>query len=637
MNELVHSIITWLEHLQICMPPSHITLVGAGNGKGAWAQWLQNQPIPSTLVEADAQQFAALRRLQSSGSLKDSTLIHKVVAAQQGATEFFTANLIAESGLLSPENLHHLWPNLHTVQAKPVQTIALAQLFQADQAHQWLMLDCLPAAALLQKAQALLPKLDVVLARVVLTKGNQQAEKLEGTSLAELAQTLPDFLQLALQPSRHPEIAYVLFVRDYRRAWQNAAQAQIVEVEAKQAAFQAQAHLQAQLQHAQTENAELLEKQERQALIQKRLEADLAKNRQALEVEQHAAQAGLQAQVQLQAQLQQAQTENAELLAKQEQQLQVQKGLEVDLAQIQKICDEEARAKAQLQQHLEQAQQVQIQLQAEISQKAEVQVLFKQQVDELTRVRKFLDSSLKKEIANATRQIQAFTGLENYWRTSELPTGNTENHSWPISSDFALYLVTLLEQNDYDLVIEFGSGVSTVVVAKALAKMAPRRMGKPAVAFASFDHLEQYYQQTQAMLKQAGLDGYVQLHHAPLQDWRAPSGHIYPYYACQEELARLAQQHIPVGLRVLVIVDGPPAATGTHARYPASPLVLQYFAGAHIDFLLDDFIRADEKEVAQQWQEEITAAHIPHTRTERKLEKDACLVQVFSVHNPITT
>lgn len=573
MNELVHSIITWLEHLQICMPPSHITLVGAGNGKGAWAQWLQNQPIPSTLVEADAQQFAALRRLQSSGGLKNATLIHKVVAAQQGATEFFTANLIAESGLLSPENLHYLWPNLHTVQAESVQTMALAQLFQAEQAHQWLMLDCLPAAALLQKAQALLLKLDVVLARVVLTQGKQRAEKLEGASLAELAQTLPDFLQLALQPSRHPDIAYALFVRDYRRAWQNAVQAQIVEVEAKQAAFQAQAHLQIQLQHAQTENAELLEKQERQALIQIKLEADLA--------------------------------------------------------QIQNICDEEARAKAQLQQHLKQAQQVQIQLQAEIAQKAEVQVLFKQQADELTRVRKFLDSSLKKEIANATRQIQAFTGLENYWRTGELPTTNTESQGYPVSPDFSLYVVSLLEQNNYDLVIEFGSGISTLVIAKALRKLESKRADQPQVGFASFDHLPQYYQQTLDLLQQAGLAEKVELHYAPLQDWEALNGNIYPYYTCQEALSTLAQRYSSTDLRILVIVDGPPQATGPHARYPAGPLMLNYFNSARIDWLLDDYIRPDEKEIVQLWSSELNNTNIAHSKTERRLERNACLLQIL--------
>lgn len=252
----------------------------------------------------------------------------------------------------------------------------------------------------------------------------------------------------------------------------------------------------------------------------------------------------------------------------------------------------------------------------------------KKQADELIRVRKFLDSSLKKEVANATKQIEAAMGLQAYFATGELPNVNTERHSWPISPDFALYLIELLETNDYDLIIEFGSGISTVIIAKTLAKMAPKRSGQPPVDFVSFDHLEKYYQQTHAQLAQAGLSEAVQLTLAPLQDWLAPNGKNYPYYACQPTLAAMAKKHAAKDLRLLVIVDGPPAATGPHARYPAGPLVLQHFAGAHIDLLLDDYIREDEKEIAKLWQNEIAAATLTYNVTERQLEKDACLIRV---------
>ncbi|SCX11272.1 hypothetical protein SAMN05216379_1076 [Nitrosomonas eutropha] len=261
-------------------------------------------------------------------------------------------------------------------------------------------------------------------------------------------------------------------------------------------------------------------------------------------------------------------------------------------------------------------------------QKAELDSQLKKQADELIRVRKFLDTVIKREVANATKQIQAFAGLQNYFATGELPNVNTERHSWPVSPDFALYLVELIERNDYDLIIEFGSGISTVIIAKVLAKMALHRQGKPGVEFISFDHLEQYYQQTRSRLEQVDLLGRVQLHHTPLQDYPAPSGKVYPYYACQATLAAVASRHSVADLRLLVVVDGPPAATGPHARYPAGPLILQHFSGAYIDILLDDYIRDDEKEIAKLWQSELEAAKQPFTISERKLEKDACLIQV---------
>lgn len=264
-------------------------------------------------------------------------------------------------------------------------------------------------------------------------------------------------------------------------------------------------------------------------------------------------------------------------------------------------------------------------------QKIELDAQLKRQSDELIRVRKFLDSTVQREVANATKQIEAAIGLQNYFATGELPHINTERHSWPISPDFALYLIELLELNDYDLIIEFGSGISTSIIAKTLAKMAVKRSGKPPVDFVSFDHLEKYYQQTLAQLEHAGLAETVQLNLAPLQDWLAPNGNTYPYYACQPTLAALAKKHPAAGLRLLVIVDGPPAATGKHARYPAGPLILQHFAGAHIDLLLDDYIRDDEREVAKLWQADVVAAKLSYTTSERKLEKDACLMAVSNL------
>jgi hypothetical protein len=262
------------------------------------------------------------------------------------------------------------------------------------------------------------------------------------------------------------------------------------------------------------------------------------------------------------------------------------------------------------------------------AQKAELDIKLKKQADDLISVRKFLDSSLKKEVSNAAKQIESAIGLQSYFATGDLPNINVERHSWPITSDFALYLIGLLETNDYDLVIELGSGISTVIIAKTLAKTAPRRQGKPPVAFASFDHLVQYYNQTLAQLKQAGLDQAVQLQLCPLQPYTAPNGKTYPYYDCLPVFAALAQQHGPTGLRVLVVIDGPPAATGPHARYPAGPIALSHFKGAQIDLLLDDYIRDDEKEIAKLWQAEIAAEKLEYSTTVCQLQKDACLIAI---------
>ena len=249
----------------------------------------------------------------------------------------------------------------------------------------------------------------------------------------------------------------------------------------------------------------------------------------------------------------------------------------------------------------------------------------KQNTD-LISMRKYLESTVKKEILNATQQLEAFLGIQSFLNHgARLPS----MHGWPISPDFALYLIELIDSNDYDLILEFGSGTSTVLIAKALARIGRQRNGKPATSQVAFEHLQQYHAQTLANLKQSELADAVQLVLAPLQPYQAPNGKTYSYYSCHTSLKELAQQMSAAGLRVLIVVDGPPAATGQHARYPAVPAILAHLKSARIDVLLDDYIRDDEKEIAQLWLKDIEAQGLSAQMTTRKMEKDACLISIF--------
>ena len=264
-------------------------------------------------------------------------------------------------------------------------------------------------------------------------------------------------------------------------------------------------------------------------------------------------------------------------------------------------------------------------------QKYEIESQMKKQADDLKRYRSAIDSTIKKELSNATKQIEAFIGMQSYFSSGDLPTVNPERHTWPISPDFGLYLIELLETRDYNLVIEFGSGISTVVVAKAIAKLARRAPSASSIEFVSFDHLERFYKETLGRIQQANVEQYARVVHAPLKEIEL-NGRVAAFYDCRETLAELAQRHLAKSSRVLVIVDGPPAATGKNARYPAGPLVLAHFSVATIDLLLDDYMRDDEKEIARMWEAEITASGLQFTTTESKLEKDACLITIEPKH-----
>lgn len=285
----------WLDHLVDLLPPTTIRLVGAGNGSGIWVQWLAaHSQIATTLVEANPQQFAALQRQQALGNLAQATLVNTVIAPSTGDVDFFMASLASESGLLPSEELRALWPNVHTVATHTQPAMDLAALLQlgAEQSigPQWLLLDCLPAAALLRSAQAQLPQVDVVVARVLCAADHAPTLCGMGADLEDVANALPGFQLLALQPSRHPALGHALFVRDYRRA----------------------------AQHTQAENAELLKKQELQAQAQQALQADLTKTMQARDAEIKAKQVTEKAKNELQAKYEKLQTEQQETTYRQQ-------------------------------------------------------------------------------------------------------------------------------------------------------------------------------------------------------------------------------------------------------------------------------------------------------------------------------
>ena len=199
-------------------------------------------------------------------------------------------------------------------------------------------------------------------------------------------------------------------------------------------------------------------------------------------------------------------------------------------------------------------------------------------------------------------------------------------HGWPVSPDFARYLIDLLEKNHYDLILEFGSGTSTVIIAKALARINHERQHKAAVIQVAFEHLPEYHAQTLADLQTAHLADAVQVVLAPLEPYTAPNGKTYSYYACQDNLSELAKQLPADRTNILMVVDGPPGSTGKHARYPALPAVMTHFKHKKIDVVLDDYFRADEKEVGALWQQDFETTGYETTFETIKMEKDACFI-----------
>jgi hypothetical protein len=164
-----------------------------------------------------------------------------------------------------------------------------------------------------------------------------------------------------------------------------------------------------------------------------------------------------------------------------------------------------------------------------------------------------------------------------------------------------MLLTDMLDATPYDGVVEFGSGVSTFILAALLAKPGAHPHVQTHVAL---EHLETFQQQTLQWLARLPSMERTQVWHCPLAPMALQHDGASATYSYYDAAAGL-EQHLkaltkPVN-RLLAVVDGPPGSTGRWARYPAVPLLMKLLPDANLHILLDDHGRTDEKETGHAW------------------------------------
>jgi predicted O-methyltransferase YrrM len=155
---------------------------------------------------------------------------------------------------------------------------------------------------------------------------------------------------------------------------------------------------------------------------------------------------------------------------------------------------------------------------------------------------------------------------------------------WALKPAGLLNLYALTERWRPKLVLELGSGTSTVWIAYALTGNGRGRL-------ISLDHLEEYAARTRAALELHDLSGRAEIRYAPLNDVRVGE-QTFQWY----DRSALDDLHDID----MVFVDGPPGSTGPDARYPALPILLDRLADGAV-IVLDDIDRPDEQEIVDRW------------------------------------
>lgn len=183
---------------------------------------------------------------------------------------------------------------------------------------------------------------------------------------------------------------------------------------------------------------------------------------------------------------------------------------------------------------------------------------------------------------------------------------------WAASPDVLCLLVEQIRRREPKLVVECGSGASSVWLGYAL-----RRVGEGRLV--ALEHDERYAALSRDLVAAHGLDDIVEVRSAPLRDWTPQDSDTGAETATQpwydlDVLGDLVDID-------LLFVDGPPARTAPEARYPAGPVLLPRCAPGAV-VLLDDTVRAAERRTSDRW----LAAHPGFERTTAATEKGTHLL-----------
>ncbi len=193
-----------------------------------------------------------------------------------------------------------------------------------------------------------------------------------------------------------------------------------------------------------------------------------------------------------------------------------------------------------------------------------------------------VEADTRKELKQTFRQLEALQNLNAVLPTSDvLPA----TRGWAASPDLLLTLVDLVITERPSLIVECGSGASTLWLALAL-----RRFGIDGRIIA-LDHDPVFSGKTRDFLARHDVLDLAEVRDAPLESFSL-DGETYSWYArtAWEDLAGID----------LLFVDGPPAATGHQARYPALPLLNKSLSPI-VTIVLDDLIVPDMREVLPRW------------------------------------
>ena len=195
-----------------------------------------------------------------------------------------------------------------------------------------------------------------------------------------------------------------------------------------------------------------------------------------------------------------------------------------------------------------------------------------------------LERTANSGVAHIEDSLRLYTELN---LTRSLPA----MRDWAAGPDFLLELALHVKTQKPRVIVECGSGGSTIVLARCA------EMNVIGHVY-TFEHLPDFANKTRQELARHGLAAYATVVTAPLLRHDINS----------EQWSWYSIQTLPPEKIDLLVIDGPPAHTGHLARYPAGPLLFKHLS-PNATVFLDDAYRGEEREILERWGIEFPEYH----------------------------
>ncbi len=193
---------------------------------------------------------------------------------------------------------------------------------------------------------------------------------------------------------------------------------------------------------------------------------------------------------------------------------------------------------------------------------------------------------LNKQIFETKRELRSMINVRPVLGQNLVSFGD-----WSIDGQFGETLIGLIQEKRPKLVLECGSGTSTVLVACLLKEMEGGKI-------VALEHLKKFASVNRQHLEDSNLEDVATIIETPLREWTL-NGNKQLWYDFEPA------EHLKRSIDML-IVDGPPGHTGPLARYPAVPILKEWISPGGV-IVLDDANRDDEQKIAERWIKELNA------------------------------